>query len=238
MKQKIPKIILSVILFLFALIYVAKFSGPNILKLYIESGIGDCQKIPILCMAPGEEIRNPPINKEAIAESILYRFPKMSLSIPKGFTVVKETVKKVYYKKKKRRYPGAIIYLLYEEPGFFVNLFPQFKKEGIISNYEFIKRTMYARIGSIKDLQDAFFVIMKGIFIPDLGEQRNVKLVQFSLRDKGGFINYNLSSPDNYFDCDIINNRGDFFKIYIKDKGARLDLEKVFAIISTLHKTK
>jgi len=42
-----------------------------------------------------------------------------------------------------------------------------------------------------------------------------------------------LAKADNYFDCNIINNAGDFFKIYIKDKGASLDLDKVVAIIST-----
>jgi len=95
---------------------------------------------------------------------------------------------------------------------------------------------MFAKFNDIKTLTDAFFVIMKGIFIPNLGNQNNVKMIQLSIGDKRGFINYNLAKPENYFDCDIFNKNGDFFKVYIKDKGARLDLETVFAIISTLKK--
>jgi len=61
---------------------------------------------------------------------------------------------------------------------------------------------------------------MKGIFTPDLGRQENVKMAQFKVASKRGFINYNLGQPDNYFDCNVFNEKGVFFKIYIKDKGA------------------
>lgn len=89
-------------------------------------------------------------------------------------------------------------------------------------------------------------------------------MTQFRLNGKRGFINYNLGdqsgiasspqpaasvakqsprndgqglyAPVNYFDCNIIDDQGGFFKIYIKDDGARLDLNRVLAIISTAEK--
>ena len=237
-KKKISRYVSLTIIFSLAILFVAKFAGQSILRLYIEVGIGTCQQIPVLCMAPTAGIANPDINKEYIAGLLPYRFPKIEISLPRGFTVVQETIKKVYYKKWKRRHAGAVIYLLHEEPDFFINLFPQLKKQGIVNDYEFIRHTMHAKINEVKDLNDAFFVIMKGIFTPDLGEQKNVKMAYVALADKRGFINYNLAKPDNYFDCNIINSKGDFFKIYIKDKGARLDLDKLFAIISTVDRNK
>jgi hypothetical protein len=237
-KKKISRYVSLTIIFSLAILFVAKFAGQSILRLYIEVGIGTCQQIPVLCMAPTQGIINPYLNKEYIAGLLPYRFPKIEISLPRGFTVVQETIKKVYYKKWKRRHAGAVIYFLHEEPDFFINLFPQLKKQGIVNDYEFIRHTMHAKISEVKDLNDAFFVIMKGIFTPDLGEQKNVKMAYVTIVDKRGFINYNLAKPDNYFDCNIINSKGDFFKIYIKDKGARLDLDKVFAIISTVDRNK
>jgi len=231
-KKALGKYIASVIFLVPAILFIAKFSGPSILRLYIETGIGTCHKIPILCMVPEEEINNPLINKDYILGLLTYRFPKMTISVPKGFTVSQERIKKVYYKKS-RKGNAAIIYLLYEEPNFFVNLFPQLKKQGIKDDYEFIRRTMHAKLTDIKNVTDSFFVIMKSIFTPDVGDQSNLKMAQFTVPGKKGFINYNISKTDNYFDCNVINEGGDFFKIYIKDKGATLDLAKVLAIIST-----
>jgi len=77
---------------------------------------------------------------------------------------------------------------------------------------------------------------MKSLFTPDLGDEKNVKMVKFAIGNKKGFISYNLAPAGNYFDCNIINNRGDFFKVYIKDRAAVLDLKNVLAIISTLEK--
>jgi hypothetical protein len=187
-------------------------------------------------MAPALEIISPKINKEYIAELLPYEFPKMSIYAPKGFTIIKERIKKVYYKRNKRQHSGNVIYLLREDPNFFTNLFPQLTKQGIDSDYEIIKRTMFARLKDIKNLTDTVFVIMKSIFIPDLGDLRNVKMVQFMLTDKKGFINYNLDKSGNYFDGYIIDSGGNFYKIYIKDKEASLDLDKVLAIISTVNK--
>ena len=236
-KNKFSQYIALTVVFLLALAFVVKFAGPPTLRLYIESGIGDCQKIPILCMVPQEEIINPPIDKEYIAELLPYRFPRISILMPKGFTVVQETIKKVYYKKNKRKQAGDVIYLLYEEPDFFLKLFPQLRKQGIAGDYEFIKHIMQAKIKEIKNLNDAFFVIMKGIFTPNLGEQTQVKMAQFVMSGKKGFINYNLNKSGNYFDCNVINDAGDFFKIYIKDKSAKLSLDNVLTIISTAHRS-
>ena len=234
-KGKSVKYITIAVVLLLSLLFVAKFSGPAILKFYIESGIGTCSKIPILCMKPQEQINQPQLNKEYIRELLLYRFPKMTVFLPKGFATVHEKIKKVYYKRR-RKDTGAIIYLLYEEPGFFVNLYPDVKKQGVLDNYEFIRRTMYASINEIKGLTDAFFVIMKGIFIPDLSEQTDVKMAQVTIGEKRGFINYNLGKKDSYFDCNVLTKEGDFFKIYIKDRGATLDLNKVLTIISTIER--
>lgn len=236
MKQKILKHFSITISLLLALLFVAKFGGPAILRLYIETGSGDCEKIPIFCMEPTEEIQ-PNINKVYIAGLLPYEFTDIKIRVPEGFNVVKGKTSKEYYKKRKKlhQHSDAVIYLFHEKKDFFINLFPQVKKQGIKSDFAFIKRTMYAKLKDVKDLTDAFFVIMKGIFTPDLGEQRNVKMAQFVIADKQGFINYNLAKSDNYFDCNIINKAGDFFKVYIKDKGASLDLDKVLAIISTLN---
>ena len=234
MKQKAAKYITNVAVLLFALVLAAKLAGPAALRLYIESGIGDCKKIPILCMEPAQQIINPDINKECILESLPYNFEKLSICVPKGFTVIQERIKKVYYKKREHARNGPVIYLLYEKPDFFVNLYPQLKKEGIKDNYEFVKRIMFANLHKMNSLSDAFFVIMKSIFTPDLGGQKNVVMAEFNTEAFRGFINYNLSKPNQYFDCNIINKEGGYFKIYIKDKGASLDLNKVLAIISSV----
>ena len=239
MKTKsLGKNISLAIVLLLCLVFVAKSGGPALLRQYVQSGIGDCQKIPILCMAPTEEINSPKINKEYLKELLPCKFPKMAINVPRNFSVYQEEIKKVYYKKMKRPHQEAAVYLLCQAPNFFVDLFPQLKKQGVQDDYGFIKRIMCAKLKNIKNLTDAFFVIMKGIFIPDLGDQKDVKMAQFTAADKRGFINYNLSKPDNYFDCNVINKQGDFFKIYIKDRGANLDLGKVLAIISTVDSVK
>jgi hypothetical protein len=160
----------------------------------------------------------------------------MEIYLPKGFTVVKEKITKVYYKKKRRQEEKPAIYLLHEKPDFFVNLFPWIAKQGVYSDYVFLGRTMYAKLKNIENLTNAFFVIMKSIFTPNLGDQKNIKMVAFAFGEKKGFINYNLTPVANYFDCNIIVNQGDFFKVYIKDKDAKLDLSKVLAIACTVKK--
>jgi hypothetical protein len=75
---------------------------------------------------------------------------------------------------------------------------------------------------------------MKSVFTPDVGNQSIAKMIRFQLTNYKGFINYSMAKPDNYFDCNVFDTDGDFFKVYIKDIGANLDLNNVFAIISTL----
>jgi len=237
-KEKFVKNLIILAILTLTVLFLLKFSRPTILRLYIETGIGTCQKIPVFCMAPSEQLINPHINKDYILQLIPYKTLKIKMYTPKGFAVVQERIKKVYYKSKKRTYGEPIMYLLFEEPNFFVTLFPQIQKQGVKDDYEFIRRTFYAKEKEVKTLTDVFFVIMKSIFVPNLGDEKNIKMAEFSISDKRGFINYNISGKDNYFDCNIFNKRGAFFKIYIKDKGAKLDLEKVLTIISTIRETR
>ena len=234
MKEKIIRFFLSAIISILAIAFVIKFGGPATLKLYVSTGIGDCQKIPLLCMAPQEKIINPNIDKEYILKLLPYEFPQIKISIPPGFTVVQEKITKVYYKKKKRQHNGAVAYLLHQEPNFFIKLFPRLRQQGIKDDYEFFSRMMYAKLSDIKSLTDAFFVIVKSIFTPVLGTQRNVRMAGFELTDKKGFISYNLTGTTRYFDCNMVDRDGHLFKLYIKDKDAALDLGKVLAIISTI----
>jgi len=236
-KDNAVKITSSIAVFILGMAFVAKFGGPALLKMYVEAGIGNCRQIPILCMSPeGAIITSRQIDREYLTELIPYNFPKMSISVPRGFKVVQEEIKRDYYKRRGRPYSDAAVYVIHEAPDFFIELYPQLRKKGIGNNYEFIRRTMYARIKNISGLTDLFFMIMKGVFTPDLGDQRSVKMAQFRIKDKRGFINYNLGEKENYFDCNIITDRGDFFKVYIKDEGCRLNLGRVLAIISTAEK--
>jgi len=244
MKKRALKYSYIAVVLSFALLFVVRFGGPAILKAYIETGIGNCHTMPILCKVAEKETDNPKIDKSYLQELLPYSFPGQLLpypfpgievSVPKGFTVVRGSVTKVYYKRRKFSGKEPTIYLLYQKPKFFINLFPQLKKQGIENNYQFLNRVMQAQPININNLTDAFFVIMKSIFTPDIGDQTNIKMVKFESLDKKGFVTYNLSPSENYFDCDVISNDDAFFKIYIKDKGARLDLDKTFAIISTLN---
>jgi hypothetical protein len=93
---------------------------------------------------------------------------------------------------------------------------------------------MYANLDNLKNVTDAFFVIMKSIFIPDLGNQDSARMAEFKNANLKGFINYNLTKEGNYFDCNITDEKDVFFKIYIKDKTRQLDLEKVKLVTSTV----
>lgn len=231
--KRFTKHLLHTILLLVALAFVIKFAGPNLLRQYISYGIGDCRSTPILCMQPEEKIFTPQIDNDYLATLTPYAFPRMSVSAPKGFTVIQELIRKQYYKKRHAN-NKAVIYLLIQEPGAFIRLYPQVRQQGVNDNYEFIRRLMYAHLDQIKNITDAFFVIMKSVFTPDIGCQSTAKMIKFQLKDFKGFINYQLCRPDNYFDCNVFDADGNFFKVYIKDVGAQLDLNNVFAVISTL----
>jgi hypothetical protein len=226
-KHSIHAIILAA-----ALVFLAKFAGPNLLRQYISYGIGDCRSVPIICMQPEEKIFTPQINKEYLNTLIPYEFNRMQIAAPKDFMVTHELITRYY--KKKHPSGKSIIYLLIQEPGAFIKLYPQVKKQGVKDNYEFIRRLMYARLDQVKNLGDAFFVIMKSIFTPDIGCQSTAKMIKFDIKDYKGFINYQMCNTGNFFDCNAFDQDGNFFKVYIKDYGAQLDLNNVFAIISTL----
>jgi len=234
MKNRLVKWFLFALVFTLAIAFVVKFGTPQVLRAYIQTGIGDCTKIPILCMTPRQIQATFTIDKNYLQELIPLEFPKTKISVPKGFNAVQELIKKTYYKKKKKQRNGeAVIYIIHQPPGYFIKLFPQAKKLGINNNYEFFRALIYARESGINNVNDAFFVILKSIFTPDLGDQKSVKMIQFKFEGRDYFINYNLSGPVNFFDCCIITKEGDFFKIYIKDTRKALDLDKLFSIIST-----
>ena len=193
MKKHIKGNIAKVIIFLILLLCVLKFSGARILRGYVESGVGTCVKIPILCMAPSEEIIDPPIDEAYKAELVIHSLSKMNVGLPKGFAVTQELIKRPYYKKFKYKDKGAIAYVLYNAPGFLPRLFSDIAKQRINNNYDFMQRIMYANLNGINNITDAFFVILKGIFTPNLENQQNVKMIKFRMGDRKGFLNYNLN---------------------------------------------
>jgi hypothetical protein len=238
MKNNNKNYILIFCFLLAGIAFVIKFASPPLLKLYIEAGLGNCRKIPILCVKPRVEIVDPVIN-----ESFLFGLPycelyEIQLCVPKDFKVVKQKIILKNYKRNGFKQNDSAIYLLYEKPQFFVNLFPEAQKLRIQDDYEFVSRVMNANMNEMRNFTDAFFVIMKGVFTPDLGDQRNVEIVKLRSEKFKGFISYNLGELENYFDCNVVDNEGNFFKVYIKDKEKQLDLDKVLSIISSMKKAE
>lgn len=231
--KKFFKYLNNIIILVLAVAFVIKFGGPNILRFYVSYGIGDCKTIPILCMQPEETIFTPQIYKEYLDTLVPQSFPKMSVSVPKGFNLVQELIKKPYYKKRHPNYK-AIIYLLPQVPKDFIKLYPDVTKQGIKDNHEFMRRLVYANLSKVNNITDAFFIIMKSIFTPDIGNQNIAKMIKFQIENMTGFINYTITNSVNYFDCNVLDDQDNYFKVYIRDSGARLDLNNVFAIISTL----
>ncbi|MFH1413223.1 MAG: hypothetical protein ABIG56_00020 [Candidatus Omnitrophota bacterium] len=234
MKKDFSKYFLLSLVLLLAVAFVVRFAGSSLLRLYIKTGIGDCTAIPILCMVPQDEVIRPRINREYVGRLRLYKFPGILAYLPEGFSVIQETIKKINYKRGQPKGAEDVIYLLHREPGYFMNMFEQVDRKEIKNNYDFIARVMFARLDRVNNIHDTFFIIMKSIFTPYLGNQAGIRMVMFSLGDKKGFLNYSLSEQGNYFDCNVTNDNGDFFKIYIKDAQSVLDLTRVLTIISTV----
>ncbi len=231
--NRVSKFLVSALALCLAIAFVVKFAGTNILRQYISYGIGECKNIPILCMQPEEKLFSSEINPEYLNTLVPHKFPRMSISAPKGFTLVQELVKKVYYKKRHVN-NQAVIYLLRQDPFAFIKLYPNVKKQGIEDNREFMRRLMYANLGKVENMTDAFFVIMKSVFTPDIGNQSTAKMIRFTINGKSGYINYTLTKSGNYFDCNVLDTNDNFFKVYVKDIGAQLDLNKVYGILSTI----
>jgi len=219
-----------------SLLLLIKLSGLQFLKAYVQAGIGTCKTNPILCLVPSEGAPRINIDKGYLEELALYRFDNFQIRLPKNFLVVKEITKKMYYKKMRNRRSGSVAYLLAGERGFFLDLFPESKKMGIADDYEFLRRLFSANLSQFRDIHDAFFIVLKSVFIPDLG-QGPVQMFKFDQEGQRGFVTYGLTKGYNYFDCDVFDERGRFFKVYIRDKGARLDLEKVATILSSIKHT-
>jgi len=78
-------IFMRVILIIAALAFVIKFAGPNLLRLYIGFGIGDCKSSPVLCRQPEAKIFSPQVDTEYRQTLIPFVFPKVSIATPKGF---------------------------------------------------------------------------------------------------------------------------------------------------------
>ena len=238
-KNRLIKVIAALVFILLGGFFVVRFGWPLLLRGYIQVGIGDCQKIPILCAVPVEQIKDPAVKNEYLGDMVCFRImlpkgePGLEINMPKDFTVVKQMVSKGYFKKFKFRGKGSVAYMLYRAPGYFVNLYPQLKTQGIMDDHTFLRRTMYAREGDVQDIVDAFFVIMKTVFTPGLGDWKALKMAQFTSRDKEGFISYNFTPQAHYFDCNMFDSKGDFLKLYIKDKQAKMGLDELFAILST-----
>jgi len=161
----------------------------------------------------------------------------MQIRAPKRFTLIKERIYKAYYRKKQFIAPGANIYLLYEKPNFFINLFPWVRAHGVSNDYDFLAHTMNATLNNVRGLHDAFFLVMKSIFTPGMGDQLQLEIVSFQDASRKGFITFNTTPQINYFDCNVIDSKGNFFKICIQDQGATLDLRNVLAIIASVKKT-
>lgn len=234
MTARAIKVVYISIALLLAGLFVARFGLPAVLRAYVITGIGNCQKMPLLCAVPEKELVNPPVDEECVAELYRYKLTGSEICLPKGYPLVRDEIESAFHKKGRVVARGPAIYIFYEKPGFFVNLFPQVRKQGIGSNYEFLSRMMHASLNSINSLTDAFFTIAKTIFIRDLGNQKTLRIIEFAFADKKGFIAYSLSKWENYFDCSIIDSRDYLITLYIKDKGARLDVDKVISIISTV----
>ena len=227
---------LTTLVLVLSAVFVVFFGGPSLLRNYVSSGIGTCETEPILCMSPSETVSITEANAQYKEELLPYAVRHISIRAPKGFNVVEEMTKKYYHKKFRRLDKGEMFYMLYEKPGFFPGLYPDLKKIGVRDNYEFMRRVMFADLRTLHDISDAFFVIMKGIFTPNLGGQQSARMAFFNIGRNRGFINYNIVSREHFFDCNLITPEDDFFKVYIFDPQGRLDMEKVLAIMATVKK--
>ena len=234
--NKISRFLLTGFLLIAALAYVVKFGGASMLRLYVQTGIGDCHRLAIFSTLPEKEAMSPHIDKVYLAELTRYSFPEIEICLPKNVKAIQGEISKVYYKKRPQKALGGVAYLVTQPPDFFVDHYPQIKKAGIKDDYEFIQRVMQAKVDTINDVTDAFFTVMKSLFTPDLGDQKNTKIVKFTIGNKRGFVTYNLTPSENYFDCNMLDAEKNFFKIYIKDKSALIDLHKFFTIVSTVKK--
>ncbi|MBP7217128.1 MAG: hypothetical protein KBA46_07605, partial [Candidatus Omnitrophica bacterium] len=218
-KRTIGDIFLLIVSLALVVVFVIKFAGPRFLRLYIRQGIGTCESIPNLCMAP-TMIEAPEVDKSFADSLVRFKFPNLAISAPKRFRVIQQRLSKTFYQTNHQQYKGDVIYFLYQPPDFFIDLYPHLRKEGVENDYIFVRRLMHANSNTVRNLVDTFFVIMKGIFTPSLGSASQITMVEFKDKKLKGFISYALDPKGNYFDCNVFDNEGHYFKVYIKDKSA------------------
>jgi len=237
MWARLRSLFLAAIFLVLAVVYIIKNASSPFLKLYVRQGMGDCRTNPILCAVPqvGQIAHQP--DKAYLEELKLFRFDKLQILLPKDFKVVLEQSEKFYYKKRPWRARGGTVFLLLEPAGYFISMLPELKKKGITNDYEFIERLLSANLEGIATLGDVFFVVLKGLFTPNLGPGKEIKIVRFSTADKKGFISYNLGPSANYFDCNVFDSDGNYFAVYIQDALGKLKLENVLTIISTVKRS-
>ena len=85
MMQKLLKWLSWIIVFVLAGLFLIKFGGPRILTAYIETGLGNCSSIPILCRVPEEDALTFEIDKNYLQLCFPYKFPKAEICAPKEF---------------------------------------------------------------------------------------------------------------------------------------------------------
>jgi len=241
-KDRFIKYSLVVFIMIGAGYLAAKVSGPVLLKVYVGFGIGDCKNVPILCVFTSENIVNPYIDEGYVRTLKRQDIGNVKVSVPSGISTKYEEIKRFNYRKGRKvndrlTISGSSMFIFCKSKNFFTGLFPQLKEIGISSDLDFISRVMSGNFEHMNNLTDAFFVIMKGIFTPDLGDQKSAKIIRFSSLGKNGFISYNQTPQGNYYDCNVVDEQGIFFKLYMRDKRKKLDLDKVFAIMSTVKVT-
>ncbi|MCU0665904.1 MAG: hypothetical protein MUF05_02265 [Candidatus Omnitrophica bacterium] len=217
--------------------FIAIFAGPKLLQMYVRAGLGNGKDQPVFSMSIEGKIQAPVPNQSYIDQLKQFQVENVKISVPKEFTVVKQTSTKRYYKKWHKPENKAIIYVVHQPKDFFIRLYPEVKKDAVVNDYQFIRRTMQAKISEVKNLHDAFFLIIKTIFTPDVGEQENLKIMEFASAGKKGFVTYNLSKKGGYFNFNFIGEKADYFGVYIKDIPPTLDLNKALDIISTIEST-
>lgn len=173
MKKTAIKYILIVFFLLFSLLLVIIFAGSSFLTGYIKAGLGDCNTAPVICTSLDSETIKGPIDTKYIQELTMFTLPEIKISLPHQFAVSKQEIhlRRFYYNEKqiKEDQKEPIVYLLYEPPNYFVNLFPEAKKAKIKDDYAFFLRLRRSVLNNIENLNDAFFHSDKVNFYSEYG---------------------------------------------------------------------
>ncbi len=217
-----------------AVLFIVRFGGPQLLTFYVRSGLGQEVHLPLFYSSLSEEREVPAVSEQVLSRLKPTRMEDVELGVPKEFVIVKGALKRSYYKKWPPKSAGSQIHLLTQQKNYFVQLNPQVAAQGVRDDYEFLRRVQDARLDRIRSVTDAFFVIMKGIFTPDLGDQTDVRMGTFILPGKRGFLTESHAAEGDFYDCNFFDDRDRYFKLYIKDPTRSLSRAGVLAIVSTV----